>query len=353
MVSCIPDKQYEVFQELDRRDLKPRTERYVEVKKLEGGSEVGTILERWLSDDNRSITAEQKELVLAAAGEASTSLKLKALYDLTEGWRSYDEPGKSPHEGVDAPVPSKLPYDVPSIIEYVFDRVESVHGALLVRHTFGYLSVAKEGLSEEEILDLLSLDDPVLDSVLLHHEPPVRRIPPLTFYLLKNQLGGYLIERGADGAPVLGWYHRQWWEAAERRYGLQGDKEHCRKLASSMADYFSNFELASDPTRRAEAEKRKVRAACSKQILQLHTPRRPPCTAWALLEGAAVPCAGVVASAVAFRRGRERRAVGECPQGCRAAARSLAGCSVARTRLPGAHAAMLCDGSSLLATTLF
>ena len=264
MVSCIPDKQYEVFQELDRRDLQPRTERYVEVKKLEGGSEVGTILERWLSDDNRSLTAEQKELVLAAAGEASTSLKLKALYDLTEGWRSYDEPGKSPHEGIDPPVPSKLPFDVPSIIEYVFDRVESVHGALLVRHTFGYLSVAKEGLSEEEILDLLSLDDPVLDSVLLHHKPPVRRIPPLTFYLLKNQLGGYLIERGADGAPVLGWYHRQWWEAAERRYGLQGDKEHCRKLASSMADYFSDFELASDPARRAEAEKRKVRAAfCS------------------------------------------------------------------------------------------
>jgi hypothetical protein len=77
----------------------------------------------------------------------------------------------------------------------------------------------------------------LLLQVLQYHTAPQRRLPPLVFYLLTNELSDHLIERGADGAPVLGWYHRQWWEAAARRYASNPAVN--ARLAWVMADYFA------------------------------------------------------------------------------------------------------------------
>ena len=51
-----------------------------------------------------------------------------------------------------------------------------------------------------------------------YSEPPSRRVPPFLFARLRDSLGDYVVERGANGATVLAWYHRQFWEAATEVY---------------------------------------------------------------------------------------------------------------------------------------
>jgi hypothetical protein len=77
-----------------------------------------------------------------------------------------------------------------------------------VFHALAYITAAKSGLSESELEDLISLDDKVLDDVYQYHLPPVRRIPPLLWTRIRNDLPNYLSEREADGVSVMNWYHR-------------------------------------------------------------------------------------------------------------------------------------------------
>ena len=56
---------------------------------------------------------------------------------------------------------------------------EANHGRVLVKRSLGYLAAARYGLTEDEILDLLSNDDPVWKDFeeRKRHTPPSRRLP--------------------------------------------------------------------------------------------------------------------------------------------------------------------------------
>ena len=60
-----------------------------------------------------------------------------------------------------------------------------------------YLSpiVAQNGLTEAEITDLLSLSDQVLNDVYQFWTPPIRRLPPLLWVRVKNELEEYIVNR--------------------------------------------------------------------------------------------------------------------------------------------------------------
>ena len=54
---------------------------------------------------------------------------------------------------------------------------------------------AQSGLSEGELEDILSLSDEVLNDVYQWWLPPIRRLPPLIWVRVKNELQEYLVER--------------------------------------------------------------------------------------------------------------------------------------------------------------
>ena len=55
-----------------------------------------------------------------------------------------------------------------AMLESLFDDLEATHGKVLVSHVLAYLTAAQFGLSEPEILDILSTDEEVCASLLLH-----------------------------------------------------------------------------------------------------------------------------------------------------------------------------------------
>ena len=69
-----------------------------------------------------------------------------------------------------------------------------------------YITASKNGLSGMELEDILSLDDVVLGDVFQHWVPPILRIPPLLVCRIRDELSNYLVEREANGTPVIYWF---------------------------------------------------------------------------------------------------------------------------------------------------
>jgi len=89
----------------------------------------------------------------------SSALYVRLIFDNVVLWRSY--------------FGRHLTYLAPGVdacIRQLLERTELQHGRLLVSHAFAYITVSKQGLTESELEDVLSLDEQVGDwSLLLSH----------------------------------------------------------------------------------------------------------------------------------------------------------------------------------------
>ncbi|KAJ8313494.1 hypothetical protein KUTeg_008055 [Tegillarca granosa] len=199
-------------------------ENYVQVLPL-GTNLSETILKFWLKNSNKAITDEQWEIVNEGFKKCNLPLYVKLVFDEICRWKSYTKLQQT-----------TLAFSIHDSIMKLFERIENQHGRTLVAHSLGYITAAKSGLSEAELEDLLSLDEKVLNDVYQYHLPPVRRIPPLLWTRIRSDLPGYLSEREADGVNVIGWYHRQFIEAATERYFR--NLNFVAVIHANMADYF-------------------------------------------------------------------------------------------------------------------
>ena len=69
----------------------------------------------------------------------------------------------------------------------------------------------RNGLSEAELQDILSLDDNVLDEIYQHFLPlnnKVIRLPFLLWARLRHDLGDLIVEIQAHGMKILRFQHR-------------------------------------------------------------------------------------------------------------------------------------------------
>ena len=69
-----------------------------------------------------------------------------------------------------------------------------------------------------ELEDVLSCDDEVLSEVYEWWLPPVRRLPPLLWARLRDDLGSLLYVRGTHNVRAYTWHHSCVRNAARRRY---------------------------------------------------------------------------------------------------------------------------------------
>src|SRR5262249_35860421 len=118
------------------------------------------------------------------------------------------------------------------------------HSPVLVRHGLGSLAAGRHGLTEDELLDVLSADPEVMRDFHAHSptersKPEVERLsrlPPILWSRLRFDLADYLTEHEADGTTVLAFFHREIGEVVRTRY-LQGQDrlDRHRGLARSFA----------------------------------------------------------------------------------------------------------------------
>ena len=189
-----------------------------------------TLLSQWLEVARRTLQSEQFEHVINKYTRCSTPLFLRLAFEDACRWRSYD------------PLP-EMSEDVPGLIQSMIARLslESNHGKMLVERSLGYLAAAKNGLSENEILELLSLDSPTIQD--FYHRSPlsphVNHIPVVIWSRLFSDLEPYLAQRVADDSVLITFYHRVFATVVEERILSKEQNYFHQKLAS----FFEEQEL--------------------------------------------------------------------------------------------------------------
>jgi WD40 repeat protein len=183
------------------------------------------IVKARLTECDRTITANQSAILQELFSKCSLPLFSRVMLEEILTWKSYTSVSLE-----------MVSSSLKEALNNFFRRLELHHGKVLVRHTLAYITAARDGISEMELLDLLSLDDEVLNSIFLFWLPPKRRIPPFLWTRLRLELGVFLVERDAGDIEVFSWYHRMFKEAASERY--LDDEDTKMKIHKKISEYF-------------------------------------------------------------------------------------------------------------------
>jgi len=190
-------------------------------------AEGGKILETWLQNAGRTLQERQRCEVLEKFSKKGLPLFLKFAFEEARHWRADSD-------GID------LNPEVDGIIKQLFARLslEAVHGKTLVSHALAYLRAGKNGLSEDEMIDVLSRDKDVFGD--FHErsffEPPEEKLPVVVWSRFYFDMEPYLNERSADGTSLLGFFHRQMGEAVDADILTGEDKA---RTHAKLAAYYA------------------------------------------------------------------------------------------------------------------
>lgn len=167
------------------------------------------LLDAWLADARRALTDRQRDTVRQAFGQHALPLHLRLCFAEAVRWPSMHTP---------APLPSTVEGMVDVLLARLGDERE--HGAVLVGKTLGFLAAGRGGLAEDELRRVLAADVEVLTELRRRgpRSPVVAGVPPIVLSRLLYDLRPYLNEREAQGATLIGFFHRAIGEAIAERF---------------------------------------------------------------------------------------------------------------------------------------
>lgn len=201
-----------------------------------------TALGIWLKKAGRKLQPKQETEVLDKFEPQGRPLYLKLAFEEARLWPSF-APEIELEPGIRELIKGSL-----------FTRLSAPknHGQTIVSHSLGYLAASRYGLSEDELVGVLSADSEVMDDFQKRspRSPKAKRLPVVVWSRLYFDLAPYLSEHAAGGATLLAFYHRVLGEAAAEMYlaaggGKQGEARH-----SALADYFIGKADPEYPVRR-------------------------------------------------------------------------------------------------------
>lgn len=108
--------------------------------------------------------------------------------------------------------PPRLETSLPRLVGQILVRLsaESRHGRVLLENVLRFLACAREGLAEDELIELLSAETAVMRDFRRRFpkSPPVNLLPVTIWVALFGDLESYLAERDVNGVSLLR-FHRQ------------------------------------------------------------------------------------------------------------------------------------------------
>jgi WD40 repeat protein len=202
------------------------------------------LLNEWLQADRRKRTLQVRQVnsILTAFKCCPRPLFLKLVTEEAKCWQSSTQP-KLPDE----PTADAM---LNGIIHQFFNRLSdwTSHGPLLVEKVFGYLAASKDGLTEDELIGVLSTDDEFFSLFRAQSEsigqplpPEIDSLPTAVWARLYSDLEPNLMRRqAANGVPLLDFFHESLRRVAKERF-LSG--ECAERRHAQLTAFFSKQEL--------------------------------------------------------------------------------------------------------------
>ncbi|KAJ1545060.1 hypothetical protein HK405_008182, partial [Cladochytrium tenue] len=192
--------------------------------------EAMSILLQSLGAMNRTLTKDQQEIVRKAIPSESnvSALHVRLLTDIVSKWES--------SEGM-----IELPGSVHDLVRSVLLNVQEECNGPFVELIMRLMLVSRDGASQQNLADIVSTRDDILGKK--YNEPPIRYVPPFVFANWRKLIQDFVVERGVNNVVVLNFFHRQFFEVAEKLYlKTERDREDALLL---LYRYFSGI-LAKD-----------------------------------------------------------------------------------------------------------
>ncbi len=242
VVSTLP---FDIFDELKNRLPKHN---FIEIAPMTP-DEGKDLLSKWLNWMDRTLQDDQWKEVIGKFAQEGLPLYLKLGFEESRRWKSYS----LSEETVLAPGIAGI------IRENLFGRLadEANHGHVMVSTSLGYLRSGKNGVSEDEMVKLLSGNPDVMTDFRRRAplSPETDRLPIVVWSRLLFDLKPYIAELRADGTTVMSFYHRQLGEATDVAY-LEGDVR--VKRHRQLAEYFGQQDLVFETDGRSAPNLRKM-----------------------------------------------------------------------------------------------
>jgi hypothetical protein len=130
-----------------------------------------------------------------------------------------------------------FPKDLDALLAVKLDAIESKFNLEMLKCVFSYITAAHNGVSEMELIDLLSCNNEFFTQYYADAElPALLRFPIAQWLLVKWQLGELLVERYLDNKVTYAWSHDYLKKFMRQRYFSKVDK--VKTYHKDMANYF-------------------------------------------------------------------------------------------------------------------
>ncbi|XP_059197113.1 NACHT domain- and WD repeat-containing protein 1 [Centropristis striata] len=185
------------------------------------------LMESFLRASQRSLTPEQVEAALQSFDASGCPLHLKLILSAAKRWTSFTSLAET-----------RLGANAQEVMSQLFLKLEEKHGKELVGGALGYIALAREGLLEAELRDVMSLDDDIISEVYRYSLPPTPsliRLPPLLWARLRRDLEDQLEERWTGGVAAVALNNRSLYEAVSARYLTSERRGRSLRI---LAEYF-------------------------------------------------------------------------------------------------------------------
>lgn len=204
-----------------------------------------SLIDTLLKAENRQIDSVQKKHLLKQWGKTNYSpLYLKIAIEEVKHWRAGDK-GQKLADGVEG------------IIKEYIENLSRIyhHDKIVVEKVFGYINSSKDGLSEKELLDILSEDledeEEFQNAIknewhtLIKKQNPRRDnkeelVLPLSIWSrLHSHIKPFIVERNIDNQPLMKFFHRQFTTVVDEYI-----KEYKIKLHKKLVAYFDSLDTS-------------------------------------------------------------------------------------------------------------
>ena len=141
-----------------------------------------SLIDQTLSLQHRRLSDKQYNTVINAISQTESPTVIGYLSKLSLSWAS------DVSTGVNDDI-VKLPSSVEGMVEHILTKIETVYGRTVSMTLFSYVTLARYGVTEVELLDLLSSKDSVLLALYQHQEPLVMRFSSHAWIHIMRILG--------------------------------------------------------------------------------------------------------------------------------------------------------------------
>ncbi|XP_035800842.2 NACHT domain- and WD repeat-containing protein 1 isoform X1 [Amphiprion ocellaris] len=185
------------------------------------------IMESYLRASQRTLTSDQSDALLRSFELTGCPLHLRLMLSAAKRWTSF------------TPLTElRLGASMQEMMSQFFLMLEEKHGKELVGGALGYIALAREGLLEAELRDVMSLDNDVISEVYRYFLPPTPsmiRLPPFLWARLRWDLEDQLEERWSGGVAAIAFNSRRLSEAVLARYLTSERRGRSLRI---LAEYF-------------------------------------------------------------------------------------------------------------------